>query len=345
MTAPTGHRNYDRLASLILDDGVLDVDEVLEIGSYQAVQVRGGIALLPRRDRHLAAHAAGVAAVSLPGELGDSAYRQVVVHLEKGRAATHWALAVAWRHLTPDGRLFLVGGNDLGIKSAVRRLARDLGQPPTVLANRARARVASFVRTDQPGPRLETPASIPIDTGGHRLEVVTAPGAFSADAIDPGSRLLLEHLDETTSPTTLFDPGSGLGVLGLAALLRFPNADAHLAEIDRRAIEASRVSADRLGVLDRCRFSWWDATSEPPPVASCDFVVLNPPFHSGGAAVDLGPAFAMFHAVGTALKPGGTALVVANRTLPYEKPLSTLGVLDRIAERDGYKLLRVRRLR
>ena len=44
-----------------------------------------------------------------------------------------------------------------------------------------------------------------------------------------------------------------------------------------------------------------------------------------------------------ALAPGGTALVVANRTLPYEADLDALGSLRTLREERGYKLLSLRR--
>ena len=70
-------------------------------------------------------------------------FAQAVVHLQKSRAATWHALGEAWARLEPGGRLLLVGGNDLGVKSAVKRLSGELDQPaeilPTGLAHGSRA--------------------------------------------------------------------------------------------------------------------------------------------------------------------------------------------------------------
>jgi 16S rRNA G1207 methylase RsmC len=51
----------------------------------------------------------------------------------------------------------------------------------------------------------------------------------------------------------------------------------------------------------------------------------------------------MFQRVGEALAPRGRALVVANRTLPWERDLSDLGTLEKLRETRGYKLLSLSR--
>mgnify|MGYP000544277341 CR=1 FL=1 len=100
-------------------------------------------------------------------------YQQAVVHLQKGRAATEEGLAEAWDQLAPGGRLLLVGGNDLGIKSAVKRLAGELGAPAEIAANRARARVACWRREGSAAPAR--PVVEPI-------QVLTADDHFGFEA-------------------------------------------------------------------------------------------------------------------------------------------------------------------
>ena len=73
------------------------------------------------------------------------------------------------------------------------------------------------------------------------------------------------------------------------------------------------------------------------------FVVMNPPFHDGGAEDrSLGAAF--IAAAARALKPGGRLLMVANRHLPYEAPLrEAFGKVALLAETGGYKVHEARR--
>ena len=327
---------------LLLDPGVLSGEPLLELYGWNAVEARGGLAVLPRRDQWLQALGSGVEAVGLPDRVAEGDFSQAVVHLQKGRAATQEGLSTAWKNLRLGGRLLLVGGNELGIKSAVKRLGEELGQAGDLLVNRARSRVVSFERTQHSGPEPPTPPEIEVESGGEVFTLQSAVGVFSADRVDRGSRLLLDHLDVVECPIRILDMGSGIGVLGLAALRRWPRSTAVLADVDRRAVEAATQSAADLGLSERCQTSWWDAVQEKPPAIDCDLVLINPPFHTE-KKVDLDPARAMFRSLVQVMAPGGTALIVANRTLPYEQQLGGIGRLRLICDEAGFKLMEVHR--
>jgi 16S rRNA (guanine1207-N2)-methyltransferase len=149
---------------------------------------------------------------------------------------------------------------------------------------------------------------------------VTAPGVFSADGIDPASRLLGDHLPEKLGPVVA-DLGAGWGYLSGRILEREGVERLHLVEADHAALNCAKQNVSDA----RAAFHWADATTwrAPEPV---DTVVMNPPFHTGRAAdPDLGRAFIAQAAA--MLKPKGQLWMVANRHLPYETALS-----DRFAE-------------
>lgn len=326
---------------LLADEGVLEPAPTLEVFGSAGVLKVGGEAILPHRGEWLRARENGLSATGWFDDEPQSRFSQAVVHLQKGRAATQEGLARAWNRLDAGGRLLLAGGNDLGIKSAVKRLSTVFDKPAEIVANRARARVACWPKSDT---TISLPGLPPIEvaTSTDTFVLQSAPGVFSADAVDTGTALLLEHLEGINSPKRIFDPGCGLGVLGLTALRRWPKATAVLTDVDRRAVDCAGRNADNLGIADRCRVAWWDAVMEPSPITRCDLVLLNPPFHSG-VPVDLQPARAIFTTIDAALAPGGRALVVANRTLPWERDLREIGTLRQIDDRLGFKVLEVRR--
>jgi len=143
---------------------------------------------------------------------------------------------------------------------------------------------------------------------------VIPPGTFSADGIDPGSRLLVECLPALSG--LVADLGAGWGYLSDAALGRSKSIQ------ELHAVEANAIALDaaQANVTDpRARFHWADARSITLP-APCDHVIMNPPFHSGRKAEpDLGQAF--IQAAARLLRPGGGLWLVANRHLPYEATL------------------------
>ena len=335
----------------MLDPGVLREGPVCEFQSDLAVEATGGSIVAPWRDRFRAAEAAELHVVSDALELPSGHYAQAVVHLQKSRSASFDDLAQAWRILEPGGQLLLAGSNALGVVSAVKRLASQLSQAGIVVSNRARARVVRFKKDAGPGPQAEPACQIPVQVESIHGEIFefaldSAPGVFSAKKLDAGSQLLLSALPRFVGykpPARIVDLGCGGGVLGIAAAMLWPDAQVLLADADARAVACARTNLERLELAGRCRVAWWDAREEPLD-RRFQLALVNPPFHDRGPEVDLGPALALFHSLSGWLKPSGRALLVANRSLPYERPLSEMGVLETLqSARGGYKLLSLKR--
>ena len=139
----------------------------------------------------------------------------------------------------------------------------------------------------------------------------TWPGVFSADRIDPGSKLLADTLPPLKGRVA--DLGSGWGYLAHRALAASPGiTEMHLVEADAHA-----ASCGRDNVPDpRAQHHWADALTWTPE-APLDAVVMNPPFHTGRAADPaLGQSF--IRAAAGMLGRNGALWLVANRHLPYE---------------------------
>ena len=151
------------------------------------------------------------------------------------------------------------------------------------------------------------------DDQGRRF--ITLPGLFSADGVDPGSALLAGALPALSGEGA--DLGAGWGYLSASLLARAPGVTAlHLIESDARALDCARANIGDA----RARFHWADAT-QPLPGMQLDFIITNPPFHTGRAARPaLGAAF--IRAASAMLKPNGRLWLVANRHLPYEAALA-----------------------
>lgn len=166
---------------------------------------------------------------------------------------------------------------------------------------------------------------------------ITAPGVFSADGIDPASRLLAETLPVKLG-RDLADLGAGWGYLSTRCLERPSVETLHLVEADHAALDCAR-----LNITDpRAAFHWADATRWQPP-APLDTVVMNPPFHTArSAAPALGQAFIV--AAAGMLKPQGSLWLVANRHLPYEATLSEMfRAVAEVAGDARFKILHAQR--
>jgi 16S rRNA (guanine1207-N2)-methyltransferase len=170
---------------------------------------------------------------------------------------------------------------------------------------------------------------------------LTAPGMFSPERADPGSRRLAATL-EGRLKGRVADLGAGWGWLAQAALSGSPA----ISEIDLYEAEALALDAARANVADpRARFHWSDVTRLGARVPPYDAVIANPPFHQGRAAeASLGAGF--IAAAARILKPSGQFLMVANRQLPYEAVVAAaFRRSEKLAEDGSYKVILAERPR
>ena len=110
----------------------------------------------------------------------------------------------------------------------------------------------------------------------------TAPGMFSHDRIDAGSRLLAENLPVDLSGTGCrFLRGLGLRGRGSSAPGARKSRQLDLYEADFASIEAAKANLADQPVAKN--FFWHDLLGEPV-AEHYDAIVMNPPFHKTRAA-------------------------------------------------------------
>jgi 16S rRNA (guanine1207-N2)-methyltransferase len=168
----------------------------------------------------------------------------------------------------------------------------------------------------------------------------TAPGMFSHDRVDLGSKLLAEALPADLSGK-IADFCAGWGYLSAEVLARCPGISSiDLYEADFSSLEAARRNLD--GARIETRFFWKDLLAEPVE-RRYDAIVMNPPFHRGRAAEpEIGQKLIAIAA--KALVSRGTLFLVANRNLPYERALTaSFSEYTQIAGDSAFKVFAARR--
>ncbi|WP_245435333.1 class I SAM-dependent methyltransferase [Microvirga calopogonii] len=260
--------------------------------------------------------------------LGEGALGTMVVLAPPGTVERRYTIALALRALAPGGSLTVLAPKDKGGS----RIAKELKAFGCEAAESSRRhhRICTCVR-----PALLTGLDEALIEGGPRLDEAlglwTWPGVFSWNRVDPGSALLEQDLPALSGRGADF--GCGIGILA-RAILASPKVE-HLAmiDIDRRAVG---MAARNIGD-PRAEPRWADIRSGTG-LKGLDFVVMNPPFHDGGAEdQSLGQAF--IRRAAEALRSGGVLWLVANRHLPYEAVLK--GLFKRVTpkvEANGYKI-------
>ncbi len=151
--------------------------------------------------------------------------------------------------------------------------------------------------------------------------VETLPNVFSGEQLDIGSRLLLEQFPALPNADCVVDLGCGCGVLGLAAMAHYPQAQVHFLDESDLAVENARHNVQRLFPqrLHNTGFLRADGLRGYQAQAP-DLVLCNPPFHQRHVVDDYSGRRLLKQAA-RALAPGGELWLVANRHLAYSKTL------------------------
>jgi len=267
----------------------------------------------------------------------DPSQRYAVILLlpSKNRQQTHAWMAEAMSRLQENGQLIVACANSHGAKSyasALQQLAGNIAS-----RSKSKCRVFSARKTATFCSELATQwidAALPRRIENHGL--IAAPGLFSWNRPDIGSSLLLEQLPELSGAG--MDLCCGYGLLAAHILQRCAGVKLiHLIEADRLALDcAIRNTAPWQQSIQP---HWSDAVSEPLP-EQLDWVVCNPPFHSGqNRDVELGQSIALRAC--KSLRRKGALYLVANRKLPYERLLRTeLQQCQPLIETDGFKVIK-----
>ncbi|MCD6520180.1 MAG: class I SAM-dependent methyltransferase [Anaerolineae bacterium] len=275
--------------------------------------------------RHLLAQE-GLEQVSLqPGiapKASEAMFDVILFPIPKGRALARLYLDGFARLLRPGGRLYISGATKAGVKSVIRD-ALLLFEKKRVLAYKKGCRVVLLYKGAASKESLPSSHQVPrfhtfaVEIKGQKLAIFSQPGIFSWQHLDPGTRLLLEHLSVRPDESIL-DVGCGYGVIGMYAAKQALQGHADLVDIDVLACDCARrgLIANR---IKNAQVIWEDAL-ELLEEERYSLIVSNPPFHIGHR-VDLQMAQTFISRAHRALLPRGRLILVANRFLPYDKLL------------------------
>ena len=290
-----------------------------------------GLAEVPQGAAQLSPLIPGSADIArLPEASADSA----TILAPPGTLERDFVLAHALRALKPGAPLTAFAPKDKG-GSRLRKALEGFGCAVTEEARRHHR----FCSTVRPGAPHGLAAAI--EAGAPRivpaLGLWSQPGVFSWDRPDPGSLRLIEVLPELAGAGA--DLGCGVGLLAQRVLASPKVTALACADIDRRAVDCARHN---LGDA-RVTVAWADLRRPLPGVQDLDFVVMNPPFHDGGAE-DRALGVAFIETAAAMLTRRGACWLVANRHLPYEAALAAAfsSVAVR-AEGGGYKVFEARK--
>jgi 16S rRNA (guanine1207-N2)-methyltransferase len=269
-----------------------------------------------------------------------SAYKNVLIHAPKQVQEAQGLIALGVDRLQDGGTLVVAAENDANGK----RLKNWLIEAGITVINeesKNKARVVWGVKPTGLAPLTQWLAGMSVrPVNGY----YTRPGLFSWDSIDVASQLLVDHLPALSG--NVADFGCGWGFLSCEILKRTGNAISTLLMIDAdsRAIACAQANTEDVTGSVRLIPVWYDLTKNlPENVPALDYIVMNPPFHTG-KKTDLDLGLSMIGTAAHSLKIGGTLYMVANAHLRYEEALGKLFKdVETIIQKNGFKVIRCKK--
>ncbi|MBF0281652.1 MAG: methyltransferase [Zetaproteobacteria bacterium] len=244
--------------------------------------------------------------------------QMALVFPSKQKQQSKYWIAKAWQRLEVGGVLLLCCENQYGAKSYDDFLALLSGNARS--SSKSKTRLVVAMRTEENLADEASNALLQRSLDEGEMQQVTdgfcsQPGLFSWDRIDVGSAMLMACLPSSLAGVGL-DLCCGYGVLSRWVASHCAAVEKlYLLDVDQRALACAEKNMAKFELP--IAYLWLDAAVEALPTG-VDFVVCNPPFHSGQSRdVQLGQtivARACQH-----LKKGGLLYLVANRQLPYEQ--------------------------
>jgi 16S rRNA G1207 methylase RsmC len=183
-----------------------------------------------------------------------------------------------------------------------------------------------------------TPRTVTFTAYGRRYELESSTGVFSGDRLDLGTAVLLREAPLPTGGTVL-DLGCGYGPIACVLATMVPDVHVWAVDINTRALELTRVNAERLGVSSRITVATPD---DVPDDVRFDQIWSNPPVRIGKPALH-----ALLERWLPRLTDDGVAWLVVSKNLgadSLQRWLIAQGWrCDRHASAKGFRVLAVRR--
>jgi 16S rRNA G1207 methylase RsmC len=293
---------------------------------------QGEVCVLARDIRHLAVAQAMLSNTPnaytgdevLPA--GENTWDAVLIQMPKGRRYGRTLLWSAWSALRPGGQLYVAGATQAGANAFFSDAGRLFGNVQ-LLGYRKHQRLARSLRgVDLPDPVPQEFLEAGVAPGKLHfvtvirpegtLRLATHPGIFSWDALDEGTRLLLDVLCIRPGER-VWDVGCGAGVIGLSAALA-QAGKVLMTDVNLLAVVYAQRNAELHNLASRVQTRAIDGVV--PQNEQWDLLVSNPAFH-GERQVDTSMADTLIAQAPSVLAPGGRLCLVANRFLAYEKKM------------------------
>jgi 16S rRNA (guanine1207-N2)-methyltransferase len=271
-------------------------------------------------------------------------YDSMVVLADKGR---EYSRAYLWRAshvLKQDGALYIAGESQRGTKPLMSD-AEAIFHNSNTLIYKKRHRVGISYKedvitypADWEHPSPDQARLVTYDLPDGEFDVYTQPGVFSWEALDDGTRYLLETFDLNKIPagTKVLDMGCGTGIIG--AWLAKQGADVTLVDDNLLAVGCAKRTLAHHDLQGEVKPSnvFSNLAGE-----KFDLIISNPPFHKS-FDVNTNVPHQLITQASEHLNPNGRLIIVANVFLKYDTLAKEHFKSVSIQHNERYKIVEAR---
>jgi 16S rRNA (guanine1207-N2)-methyltransferase len=227
------------------------------------------------------------------------------------------------------GEITVYGANDEGIKSAGKRMKELLEDVETVDSRRHcrvwRGRVPadrSPLRTRAADWEQRQLLALPVGDETREVEFLSYPGCFAKGGLDPASAALLQALPTPQPGARVLDFACGIGVLARGIAERQPELELQLVDADALSTTAARanIAGAPAPAGKTAKVATGDGWRAAPVYRRYDFIVSNPPIHTGKGR-DYRVLTELVETANRRLLPKGSLWIVVQRQVPLRDML------------------------
>ena len=255
----------------------------------------------------------------------EEGFSAALVRLSTNKDQLRMLLSLLNTVLKEDATIWVIGGNDEGIKS-FPKTAKGYVKDVETIDIRQRARLLQGTRGEWQSTLQDWIENHPIVLDGQSVEWNTFPGVFAKGRLDSGTDYLLSVLADYPIKRTfqLADFACGTGVIARWLADRFPDAQIDAMDADSWSIELAKLNAPT--VKHRLVDGWLGM----PRDCRYDLVISNPPVHIGKES-DYSVLRGLIRDAKTRLHYRGQILMVTLHHIP----------IQRLAEEEEYRIIEV----
>ena len=245
-------------------------------------------------------------------QLNHLPHKHVFIKLNKHKQWNNFILSYVYHHTDEDVLIYVLGSNDVGVKSFQKYMEKECGFFPEVMWNGASSRLLAIEKEEQESSNEIVLENIEYEFLGKKFSLNAHPGVFSQKKLDFGSEFLIQSLPDLSGKRVL-DFGCGAGVLSIAAYEKGAR-EVHSIDNSIAAVQNTEANLKKNGYATNvyCTFLTDDVDQK------FDVIITNPPFHVGKSTVfNFGRLW--LANCKNVLNEGGKVILVANEFLKYRE--------------------------